>query len=50
MNGFKEHGLDEDAFSAKGNIVSAFDAFRTFPPSTSNIRRGDKGKTNQVSP
>jgi hypothetical protein len=29
MNGFAEHGLDEDAFGEKkGNIVQAFDAFR----------------------
>ncbi|EHK98312.1 putative ER-derived vesicles protein 41 [Glarea lozoyensis 74030] len=27
MNGFSEHGLDEDAFGEKGNLVSAFDAF-----------------------
>ncbi|KAF9692824.1 hypothetical protein EKO04_009218 [Ascochyta lentis] len=28
MNGFQDHGLDEDAFgSSKGNIVSSFDAF-----------------------
>ena len=30
MNGFSEHGLDEDAFGEKGNLVSAFDAFRKF--------------------
>jgi hypothetical protein len=30
MNGFTEHGLDEDAFGEKGNLVSAFDAFRKF--------------------
>jgi hypothetical protein len=31
MNGFAEHGLDEDAFGEKkGNIVQAFDAFRKF--------------------
>jgi len=30
MNGFKDHGLDEDNFGAKGGIVSAFDAFRTW--------------------
>lgn len=30
MNGFAHHGLDEDAFGEKrGNIVQAFDAFRT---------------------
>jgi hypothetical protein len=30
MNGFASHGLDEDAFGEKrGNIVQAFDAFRT---------------------
>lgn len=29
QNGFKSHdGLDDDAFGAKGSIVSAFDAFR----------------------
>ena len=29
MNGWDEkHAMDEDAFGAKGNIVSAFDAFR----------------------
>jgi len=29
MNGYDEkHHLDEDAFGAKGSIVSAFDAFR----------------------
>jgi hypothetical protein len=28
MNGFASHGLDEDAFAEKGNIVKAFDAFR----------------------
>jgi hypothetical protein len=29
MNGFTQHGLDEDAFGEKkGNIVQAFDAFR----------------------
>ena len=29
MNGFAEHGLDEDAFGEKkGSIVQAFDAFR----------------------
>jgi hypothetical protein len=28
MNGFDERSLDEDAFGAKGNIVSSFDAFR----------------------
>jgi hypothetical protein len=28
MNGFANHGLDEDAFGEKGNIVRAFDAFR----------------------
>lgn len=28
LNGFKDHGLDDDAFGAKGSIVSAFDAFR----------------------
>lgn len=32
MNGWdeKQH-LDDDAFGAKGNIVSAFDAFRKLP-------------------
>ena len=30
MNGFASHGLDEDAFGEKGNIVRAFDAFRKF--------------------
>jgi len=32
MNGYEEHKLDDDdAFGAKkGNIVSAFDAFRMF--------------------
>lgn len=30
MNGFSNHGLDEDAFGEKkGNLVQAFDAFRT---------------------
>lgn len=34
MNGFKDQNLDEDAFGpAPGNIVSAFDAFRTPFPS-----------------
>jgi hypothetical protein len=28
MNGLEKHGLDEGNFGAKGNIVSAFDAFR----------------------
>ena len=29
MNGFANHGLDEDAFGEKtGNIVQAFDYFR----------------------
>lgn len=28
MNGFQDHKLDDDAFGAKGSIVSAFDAFR----------------------
>lgn len=28
MNGFANHGLDEDAFGEKGSIVRAFDAFR----------------------
>jgi len=28
MNGYEKHDVDEDAFGAKGNIVSAFDAFR----------------------
>lgn len=32
MNGFKDHSLDDDAFGAKGSIVSAFDAFRENPP------------------
>ncbi len=31
MNGFADHGLDEGAFGEKtGNIVKAFDAFRTY--------------------
>jgi 23S rRNA G2069 N7-methylase RlmK/C1962 C5-methylase RlmI len=31
MNGFNDHGLDEDAFGAsKGGIVSSFDAFREY--------------------
>lgn len=31
MNGFADHGLDEDAFGEKGsNIVQAFDYFRTY--------------------
>jgi hypothetical protein len=34
MNGYDEkRHLDEDPFAAKGNIVSAFDAFRTGPSS-----------------
>jgi hypothetical protein len=34
MNGYDEkRHLDEDPFAAKGNIVSAFDAFRTPLPS-----------------
>lgn len=33
QNGFKSHNLlDDDAFAAKGSIVSAFDAFRKDPP------------------
>ncbi|KAF4632890.1 hypothetical protein G7Y89_g5239 [Cudoniella acicularis] len=32
MNGFAGHGLDEDAFGEKGNIVSAFDAFPKSKP------------------
>jgi hypothetical protein len=33
MNGFNDHGLDEDAFGAsKGGIVSSFDAFREYTP------------------
>lgn len=32
LNGFKEHSLDDDAFGAKGSIVSAFDAFREDNP------------------
>lgn len=33
MNGFAEHGLDEDAFGEKsGNIVQAFDAFSKAKP------------------
>ncbi|KAH8687182.1 endoplasmic reticulum vesicle transporter-domain-containing protein [Tricladium varicosporioides] len=32
MNGFASHGLDEDAFGEKGNIVSAFDAFPKSKP------------------
>lgn len=31
LNGFKEQNLDDDAFGAKGGIVSAFDAFRKPP-------------------
>jgi hypothetical protein len=31
MNGFASHGLDEDAFAEKGNIVQAFDAFCKSP-------------------
>lgn len=32
QNGFKSHDLlDDDAFAAKGSIVSAFDAFRKVP-------------------
>jgi hypothetical protein len=32
MNGFADHGLDEDRFGEKGgSIVAAFDAFRKFP-------------------
>jgi hypothetical protein len=35
MNGFADHGLDEDAFGEKkAGFVKAFDAFRTFPPSS----------------
>jgi endoplasmic reticulum-Golgi intermediate compartment protein 2 len=32
MNGFADHGLDEDAFGEKGgsSIVKAFDAFRKY--------------------
>ena len=30
MNGFKDQDLNDDDFGAKGDIVSAFDAFRTF--------------------
>lgn len=34
MDGFEKTGLNEDNFgSANGSIVSAFDAFRTTPPS-----------------
>ncbi len=34
MNGYDEkRGMDEDAFAAKGSVVSAFDAFRTLSPS-----------------
>ncbi|KXX74176.1 Endoplasmic reticulum-Golgi intermediate compartment protein 2 [Madurella mycetomatis] len=32
MNGFEKHHLDEDAFGAKGSIVSAFDAFPKSKP------------------
>ncbi|CAG8979227.1 hypothetical protein HYALB_00011284 [Hymenoscyphus albidus] len=32
MNGFTDHGLDEDAFGEKGNLVSAFDAFPKSKP------------------
>ncbi|PHH85085.1 hypothetical protein CDD83_919 [Cordyceps sp. RAO-2017] len=32
MNGFEKRSLDEDAFGAKGNIVSAFDAFPKSKP------------------
>ena len=36
MNGFSDHGLDEDAFGEKkGNLVQAFDAFRKFSHSLS---------------
>jgi len=28
MNGFAAHGLDEDSFGEKSNIVQAFDYFR----------------------
>jgi hypothetical protein len=28
MNGYEKQDLDDDAFGAKGGIVSAFDAFR----------------------
>lgn len=32
MNGFAEHGLNEDNFGeSKGFSVKAFDAFRAFP-------------------
>ena len=31
MNGYRENGLDDDAFGpSKGGIVSSFDAFREF--------------------
>ena len=31
MNGYDEkRGMDDDAFAAKGSVVSAFDAFRMF--------------------
>ncbi len=30
MNGYEKSGFNEDDFAAKGSIVSAFDAFRTF--------------------
>lgn len=32
MNGYEKREMDDDAFGAKGNIVSAFDAFRTHCP------------------
>lgn len=34
MNGFEKHSLNDDNFSAKGSIVSAFDAFRMLSPSS----------------
>ncbi|KAK3685902.1 endoplasmic reticulum vesicle transporter-domain-containing protein [Podospora appendiculata] len=32
MNGYEKHDLDDDAFGAKGSIVSAFDAFPKAKP------------------
>lgn len=30
MNGYEKNDLDDDSFGAKGGIVQAFDAFRTY--------------------
>lgn len=30
MNGYEKQDLDDDSFGAKGGIVQAFDAFRTY--------------------